>query len=252
MNRISFLSLCALVLGTTASPVELITPSQQAAIQAKCRDISHTLLPDPTCWNTLDMDGWLKEWNRPGVTTECKPGEAWANCFMRLTNPNIPDIDCTTMKSKTCPEPKPAEIVPGPAEIYYGAWSIWFFTQYLNETYKWIPTGSASAIMGVEEVVKIFNDGTPPYTGQPPYPTDPFGKAVARKFATLFQATADSIWGFCGATAQGPLKRMLADTLTNFDSGAFLTLAKDGGLLHPAVKGEAGTWADQDYFDDEC
>ena len=125
MNRISFLSLCALVLGTSASPAELINPSQQAAIQAKCRDISHTLLPDPACWNTLDMDGWLKEWNRPGVTTECKPGEAWANCFMRLTNPNIPDIDCTTMKSKTCPEPKPAEIVPGPAEIYYGAWSIW-------------------------------------------------------------------------------------------------------------------------------
>lgn len=69
------------------------------------------------------MDTWMQNWN--ASTVVCKPGEDWGNCFMRLTLPNFPDVECTLISTfGACPAPNPSTIVPGPAEIFYGSYSI--------------------------------------------------------------------------------------------------------------------------------
>jgi len=124
MHESILISLTTLFLSCVASPIAQ-TPSPQdvADQEAKCRAWPSASPIDPTCWNTLKMDTWMQNWNVS--TAVCKPREDWGNCFMRLTLPNSPMVVCTQISvPSNCPAPNPGTIVPGPAEIFYGAYSI--------------------------------------------------------------------------------------------------------------------------------
>ena len=94
-------------------------------LEAGCRNITPSLEgPDPACWNALKMDDWLRQWIIGPQA--CAQYEPWGNCFMRLTNKGVGGIDCmSTYSSEGCYHPVVGDIVQGPAEIWYGAWSIW-------------------------------------------------------------------------------------------------------------------------------
>ena len=96
-----------------------------AALEAGCRNIMPSLAgPDPACWRALNMDDWLRQWIIGPQA--CAQYEPWGNCFMRLTNNGVDGIDCmSTYSTEGCYPPVVGDIVQGPAEIWYGAWSIW-------------------------------------------------------------------------------------------------------------------------------
>ena len=102
--------------------------------EAECRNISPTTAgPDPACWNILGMDRWVTEWNTSPQA--CAQYEPWGNCFMRLTNNGAPVIDCLKIRSvDACPLPVVGNITQGPAEIWYGAWSIYCKPFFLLQT----------------------------------------------------------------------------------------------------------------------
>lgn len=101
--------------------------------------------PDPSCWDTLDMTDWMTNWNNSttictatqSVLTpcQCRISEPWATCFMRLTyeRTRTANYICTNLtKPEDCTEPVPAIVVPGPPQIFYGAYSIWSLFSYLT------------------------------------------------------------------------------------------------------------------------
>lgn len=114
---------------------------------AACRNLTSSVsndgttafsqFPNPSCWDTLDMTEWMTYWNTsttictatPRVHTpcQCRIDEPWATCFMRLTyeRNRMAGYVCTDLtKPKGCTVPVPAIVVPGPAEIFYGAYSV--------------------------------------------------------------------------------------------------------------------------------
>lgn len=124
MLNLILVSLTAFSLSCVASPiVQVPSPQDVADQEAKCRAWPSASPIDPTCWNTLKMETWMQNWNVS--TAVCTPGEDWGNCFMRLTLPNFAYVECTRISAfSTCPVPNPSNIVSGPAEIFYGAYSI--------------------------------------------------------------------------------------------------------------------------------
>ncbi|MCJ1459986.1 hypothetical protein MMC28_010365, partial [Mycoblastus sanguinarius] len=96
--------------------------------------LNTTIPPDPTCWDALDMATWMSSWNTS--TAACTAADRnWGTCFMRLTFQgtetetsgayNCTTINATDMGGAACTMPMPGAIVQGPAEIFYGAYSIW-------------------------------------------------------------------------------------------------------------------------------
>lgn len=92
--------------------------------------------PNASCWGTLDMADWMTSWNAsttictatPSVSTpcQCQLDEAWATCFMRLTyeGDRTAGYVCTDLtKPEDCTIPVPGNVVAGPVEIFYGAFS---------------------------------------------------------------------------------------------------------------------------------
>ncbi|KAM0805032.1 hypothetical protein BDR22DRAFT_481518 [Usnea florida] len=94
--------------------------------------------PNASCWGTLDMANWMTSWNAStticnatqSVSTpcQCRLNEPWATCFMRLTfeGNRTTNYVCTDLtKPEDCTMPVPGNVVAGPVEIFYGAFSIW-------------------------------------------------------------------------------------------------------------------------------
>ena len=114
---------------------------------AACQNLTSTVsndgtttssqFPNPSCWDTLGMTDWMTDWNTsttictatPKVLTQCqcRIDEPWATCFMRLTyeRNTTAGYVCTDLAKPTgCTVPVPANVGPGPAEIFYGAYSV--------------------------------------------------------------------------------------------------------------------------------
>ena len=68
---------------------------------------------DTSCWNTLNMTDWIKNWNATTPTcsgsadgSDCcgpsnNPSEPWSTCFLRLALANA-DYDCSQINLKSC------------------------------------------------------------------------------------------------------------------------------------------------------
>ena len=122
--------------------------AQQQAVAA-CEDLTSsttsndgtitTILsfPDASCWDTLDMTDWMKRWNATTVVCkatqnlsppcQCRIDEPWATCFMQLTyaRNKTAHYGCMDLtKPEDCTKPTTGNVVPGPVEIFYGAYSV--------------------------------------------------------------------------------------------------------------------------------
>lgn len=97
-----------------------------------CQNV--TLGLNASCWDLIPpkvgMTTWLKNWN--SNTTTCKPGEAWANCFVReanlttnLTTNLTAPIRCDLIGSEVCPQPTLDVAADVSAEVVYGVAAIW-------------------------------------------------------------------------------------------------------------------------------
>ena len=153
----------ALLLACIAIVGNANTTTQQLAIARKvsaCQDYglssTATAPPDPACWQILSMPTWMSTWNTTTTTCgaiqnplgpcQCNYEEGWATCFMRLTfkTNRTANYTCTNISApQDCSEPLPGHIVPGPAEIYYGAYSIWSLVQYLSSWYTALTSSAA-------------------------------------------------------------------------------------------------------------
>lgn len=161
---------------------------------------------------------------------------------MRLTfeGDRTADWECTTITSpQTCTEPEPSHIVQGPAEIYYGSYSIWALTQYLSAWYTAL--ASPSAMPAIEAQLQNDNDGA--------ISTKALLSLLVQNYASNTRlATSLSVVVTEGPidiadqiqptlkTAQGLLGDLLAGTLNEITSdwagGDFMFLGTSGGLLN--------------------
>ena len=105
----------------------------------QCRDINSVATQLPAlsgCWYVLGMSDWLGTWiataAKNSVNGEfCEIGEAWGNCFMRLTHSNDQrKIDCASLATNACPYVSPRNrrgIMAGPdgVRVWYAAYAIW-------------------------------------------------------------------------------------------------------------------------------
>lgn len=147
MHTATTLFLLYLTKCTTANTTTAARRAQREAIAA-CQNLTSsttddgtttTILPFPdwTCWDTLKMTDWMSDWNASttvcaatqSVLTpcQCRIDEPWATCFMRLTyeRNRTASYACTDLtKPEDCTQPVPQNVVPGPAEIFYGAYSV--------------------------------------------------------------------------------------------------------------------------------
>lgn len=145
MHAIKALLLLYLIDRTTANTTTARRAHREAV--AACRNLTSSVsddgtttfnqFPNPSCWDTLSMTKWMTYWNtsttictaKPKVYTQCqcRIDEPWATCFMRLTyeRNKTAGYVCTDLtKPRACTVPVPVNVAPGPAEIFYGAYSV--------------------------------------------------------------------------------------------------------------------------------
>ena len=206
--------------------------------------------PDPTCWDTLDMQTWLSVWNHttttcpivqsPDEMCQCKYGEPWATCFMRLTfaKNQTAKYQCSNVTApQECSKPTPGSITSGPAEVYYGAYSIWSLTQYISTWYTVLTSPSALPAITVQ-----LRDPTKDFFSTSTLLSDLVQQYANDSELNLFLADAVVATDSpnqqrpTGGNAQQLLGGLLSDTLNkitdDFISGNFLTLASGGMLLN--------------------
>ena len=147
MHATTILALLYLIKCITANTTTAAQRAQREAVAA-CQNLTTSVIndgttttiqpfPNPSCWDTLAMTDWMTNWNTSttictatqSVLTpcQCRIDEPWATCFMRLTyeKNRTASYVCTDLtKPEDCTEPEPGNVVPGPAEIFYGASSV--------------------------------------------------------------------------------------------------------------------------------
>ncbi|KAL8646989.1 MAG: hypothetical protein Q9226_006620 [Calogaya cf. arnoldii] len=184
-----------------------------AAAIAKCQEIETFTTktgPDPTCWDTLDMDSQLQNWSvsKPG----CAWDEGWAECFYRTgSNASIP-LNCT--------ERVPAVYSPMPfpdtrAEIGYGGLTFAGYTQAIQEYLRKTEV-ERKAPYSAPEVVEFLMGS--------PWSNDTKLEAVDKTLAGILENRTDT-------NGVAALNQTSEDVLAYFGSGNFLKLASGGGLL---------------------
>lgn len=110
----------------------LLTSAAQSLVSrdavTDCQNV--TLGFNASCWDLIPravgMESWLNTWN--STTKTCKPGEVWANCFMReagVTSNTTAPIRCDLIGSDVCPEPSTEVLEQANVEASYGVASIW-------------------------------------------------------------------------------------------------------------------------------
>ncbi|KAF6220408.1 hypothetical protein HO133_002840 [Letharia lupina] len=125
-----------------------------------CTDLSSsTGAMYPSCWDSLQMNQWMFNWNF--TTKTCEQGEIWSTCFLRLAYGSA-GFDCSTLGSLNCSAPR----LGGPvtdAHVFYGAFNIYaintYFTTWESALYA---LKSQPAIAQLAQILGA--DGLPPLT----------------------------------------------------------------------------------------
>jgi len=92
----------------------------------ECADVSKEM--HPSCWDTLDMDEWMLNWNK--TTKTCQRDEIWSSCFLRLAFGET-GVDCSMLGSLNCTAPELGQ-TPKEAHAFYGAYNIWGMEAFLS------------------------------------------------------------------------------------------------------------------------
>lgn len=212
--------------------------------------------PVPAAGKTLGMDAFMLHWNQ--TTTTCKKNELWANCFMREAGiGGSDDIGCAQVGPNTCPEPKRNVLDSAkPAEVFYGAYSIWCklcrkiqnpltiygklmsfsaLQQYMTTIYEGIASDNGSAL--IHNTYELFR---PPVTGSfifrevlQKYSDDARNKALTLVLSQTIPGKTVNITDKAQAdkAVQLVLSVVLEHIMTDFLSGAYLLMATAGKLL---------------------
>lgn len=105
----AFLSLVVALPLLDSSP--LPKPDLDIRQVVNCTDLKASF--DSSCWNTLDLEGYLDDpdigWNRTTATcigdeddaTCCLSTEPWTTCYLRLAH-GFPGTDCSEINAQDC------------------------------------------------------------------------------------------------------------------------------------------------------
>ncbi|KAL8757094.1 MAG: hypothetical protein Q9199_002456 [Rusavskia elegans] len=178
------------------------------------------------------MDKWITDWNTSPQA--CAQYEPWENCFMRLTNNGAPGVDCLTILSPdACPLPVVGNITQGPAEIWYGGWSIYFLHEYMTKLWNLDYSGYVNRkydwAANIPSVVAFLD------SNEPAWSNDTELHRLDSKVAKMMNDTWNTpVYDEHKDSVQPNFDRILYQASRNFtdEYGHFLYLANDGGLLH--------------------
>ncbi len=250
--------LLALLVGINVSNAAWRRPISQKAIEA-CRNPvtpRPAIFPDPTCWETLQMPAWMSNWNTTTTVCgqsqdlltpcQCMYEEPWAACFMRLTfeGNRTANYECTNISApQDCFEPYPGHIVPGPAEIYYGAHSIWGLVQYLSTWYTVLTSQVAMPAITAQLTNPTTSSATVNALLSTLIHTYAIDAALSSSLNTVIMTSSVDTSQYVVPTLQNAqellgdlLKAMLESITSEWTSGDFMLLATSGMLLN--VTGE--------------
>lgn len=219
----------------------LASRSSTASTAAQCEDISNAL-PDPTCWETLQITSYVVNWFESetpykNASQNCYGVEAWADCFMRLTlNVSLNDTTISCTGSGRCPYPSTLNnqgLLQGPsrAKSWYVAYSIWYFHEYLMRTYTLFQQHQPRDGYGnipTDELLKFFKSEAP-WSANPAFET-----LNTRILELMSFARRAMYWtGFNATGIETGLMHVLRNELTDLETrgGNFLSVAEDGQLL---------------------
>ena len=253
-----------LCLGSATPPT---VPPQNLVPRDAVTDCQNLALGfNASCWDliprSIGMEAWLNQWN--GTTTVCKPGELWANCFMReagvpsnVTNP----IRCDLIGIDVCPEPSTDVLEHASAEVSYGVVGIWCkhesrdlscekergelispaaLQQYMTTLYQYLEgdeglslvdaifLNQTGPISAKTILINILNDLGDPVATQLKIITE---SSVPIKQGGLIVPTLDQAQHIVGQTV-GILLQWL---MTDWIDGGFTALAIEGNLISLVV-----------------
>ena len=219
----------------------LASRSSTASTAAQCEDISNAL-PDPTCWETLQITSYVVDWFESetpykNASQNCYGVEAWADCFMRLTlNVSLDDTSISCTGSGRCPYPSTLNnqgLLQGPsrAKSWYVAYSIWYFHEYLMRTYTLFQQHQPRDGYGnipTDELLKFFKSEAP-WSANTAFET-----LKTRILGLMSHARRALYWtGFNATGIETGLLHVLRNELTDLETrgGNSLSVAEDGQLL---------------------
>ncbi len=204
------------------------------------------------------MEAWVNQWNR--TTTTCKPGELWANCFMReagvpsnVTNP----IRCDLIGIDVCPEPNTYLLDHASAEASYGVIGIWCkhesqdlfcekqrwelispaaLQQYMTTLYQYL-TGDE----GLSLIDAVYLNQTGPISAKTILVSilNELGDPVATQLTTITESPVPIKQGSLIVPTQDQAQQIVGQTvgillqwlMTDWIDGGFTTLAVAGNLI---------------------
>lgn len=79
---------------------------------------------DPTCWNELKVDEYLKKWHQKNFPAQCKGYTDWSTCFNLFAKPGKGPQNCTAINSDQCQQLNPTQHFLTP-QWYYGSYNSW-------------------------------------------------------------------------------------------------------------------------------
>ncbi|CAL8578187.1 hypothetical protein XPA_003986 [Xanthoria parietina] len=190
------------------------------------------------------MNVWMLDWYNSAVyyknaPENCHTDEAWGNCFMRLT---LNDTTASCTGTGTCSYPSTISNRslmmqrPDRAKVWYGAYTIWFFQEYVSRIHtlfqNHLPRDGYDPNHPTLELVK-FLDTEAPWSGDSTF--QELNSAMARVMDDAWRA---QLWTGNDANGiQSGLLFVLRHQLTTLDQKQsprrfnFLYTAARGALL---------------------
>ena len=109
LSLIGFLVLPTIKINlVNSSPVENHDLLPRQSQETVCTDDKGAFF-DESCWKTLDLTNWLKDWTKkkPRCAGQsnglncCPEGEPWSTCFTRLSTGDA-GYNCTAINTQSC------------------------------------------------------------------------------------------------------------------------------------------------------
>ncbi|KAL6721771.1 hypothetical protein ACLMJK_000876 [Lecanora helva] len=201
----------------------------------ECQDVLDSGL-NATCYDTLNVDAWVKNWNT--TTKTCQPNELWANCFMREAGvPAEGGLGCAQI-GPSCNEPTADLLATSQPEQIYTAFSIWALQQLYTALYDDIITSENST----SYIATAWESPTSPKTGKSLLANILLSDSDPRtQFLGLQVTTSIPVPGVEETpltdqeSAPQAIGRVLAayleSSMTNFTLGGYWGMAGEGKLI---------------------
>ncbi|KAI9678359.1 MAG: hypothetical protein M1817_006306 [Caeruleum heppii] len=156
MRRSSLISALAFaaIHACTAAPVQELSPPVNVERRASvdCRNTSTGI--DPSCWKTLGMAEWLRNWQAT-ESTKCQQDEGFSGCFLRMNK--LSGTDCTVINQQSCGSDITNDLDPAQPEVFYALYAIYAINNFFNSWWLATQFAASQTALQVDAMVQVLD-----------------------------------------------------------------------------------------------